>query len=259
MKRVAVITGASKGIGYGITEKFCQEGYAAAILSRGIDIFECEQKLRERQFDVKGFQCDISDGKSVYETVEKIMSQYGHIDVLVNNAGVGRMMPFEEIDVGVLDNHININIKGTWNMVQAVIPHMRSKKYGRIINLSSVTGAMVCDKGYTAYGMTKAAIVGLTKAIAVEYAEYGITCNAICPGYIETPNVRRNSALSHPDDPERTLREIAAGIPMKKLGTPRQVGAAALFLAGDETDYITGTTMVVDGGNLLPETGAVRF
>ena len=125
--------------------------------------------------------------------------------------------------------------------------------------MASVTGPMVCDKGYTAYGLTKAAIVGLTKAIAVEYAEYGITCNAICPGYILTPNVKRNSAKSHPEDPYRVIREIASGIPLKKLGTPEQIGAAALFLAARDSEYITGINLVVDGGNMLPETNAVRF
>lgn len=118
---------------------------------------------------------------------------------------------------------------------------------------------MVCDKGYTAYGMTKAALIGLTKTVAVEYAEYGITCNAICPGYIYTPNVQKGSENAHPEDPNRIIKEIESGIPMKKLGTPRQIGATAVFLASAEADYITGTTLVIDGGNMLLETNAVRF
>lgn len=259
MREIAVVTGASKGIGLGIAEEFCKAGYEVMLISRGEDVFSCEEKLKHAGYYVKAFQCDISDIKSVQKTTEDIIKEYGRIDVLVNNAGVSRMTPFEEIDEELLDYHINTNIKGTWNMIYNIIPHMRIANYGRIINMASVTGAMVCDKGYTAYGMTKAAIIGLTKTIAVEYAEYGITCNAICPGYIMTPNVERNSARSHPDDPRRVIREIELGIPVKKLGTPEQVGTAAVFLAHRKSDYITGINLVIDGGNMLPETNAVRF
>ena len=116
---------------------------------------------------------------------------------------------------------------------------------------------MVCDKGYSAYALTKAGLIGLTKAIAAEYAEYGITCNAICPGFILTPNVRRSAATTCPDDPQSVLDGIAEGIPMKKLGTPEQVGSLAAFLASDDAEYITGTSNVIDGGNLIPETNVM--
>lgn len=259
MGNIAVVTGAAKGIGYGIAEKFCEAGYEVMLLSRGEDVFTCEQEFTQKGHIVTAYQCDIADRANVHAVIEAIVAKRGKIDVLVNNAGVAQMTPFEKIEEELLDYHININIKGTWHMIREVIPHMRRENYGRIVNIASVTGPMVCDKGYTAYGMTKAALIGLTKTIAVEYAEYGITSNAICPGYILTPNVRRNSAISHPDEPDRVIREIAAGIPMKKLGTPGQIGSAAVFLASREADYITGTTLVVDGGNMLPETNAVRF
>lgn len=259
MADIAIITGAAKGIGHGIAARFCAAGYETILLGRGEGIYACGEEFALQGYNVSAYQCDIADAACVQSTVNEIMQNYGRIDVLVNNAGVGRMTPFEETTDEILDYHINTNIKGTWNMLRNVVPHMREAGYGRIINIASVTGPMVCDKGYTAYGMTKAAIVGLTKTIAVEYAAYGITCNAICPGYILTPNVERNSARSHPDDPLRVVREIAAGIPMKRLGTPEQIGAAALFLAQRDSDYITGINLVVDGGNLLPETAAVRF
>lgn len=259
MAEIAVVTGAAKGIGYGISQKFCEAGYTVILLSRGADVYDCEKQFRQNGYDVRAFQCDVSEEKQVKKCVSGIFEEFGKIEVLVNNAGIARMTPFEEIDEKLLNEHINVNIRGTWNMLQQVIPHMREAQYGRIVNIASVTGPMVCDKGYTAYGMTKAAIVGLTKTVAVEYAEYGITCNAICPGYIMTPNVERNSARSHPEDPYRVIREIAAGIPMKKLGTPEQIGAAALFLASRDSAYITGINLVVDGGNMLPETNAVRF
>lgn len=258
-KQLAIVTGAAKGIGLGIAEKLCEAGYRVMMLSRGADVFDCAGDLQRQGYPVKGYLCDVSSPGMIRQTVRQIAEEHGNIHVLINNAGVARMETFEETDDALLDYHIDINIKGTWHMTRAVIPYMRKAGYGRIINMSSVTGAMVCDKGYTAYGMSKAALIGLTKTVAVEYAEYGITCNAICPGYICTPNVKRGSENAHPEEPERIMKEISAGIPMKKLGTPGQIGAASVFLAGPEADYITGIVLVIDGGNMLPETNAVRF
>lgn len=163
MGEIAVVTGAAKGIGYGISQKFCEAGYTVILLSRGTDVYDCEKQFRQKGYDVKAFQCDVSEEKQVKECIAGILGEFGKIEVLVNNAGIARMTPFEKIDEELLNEHINVNIRGTWNMLQQVIPYMREAQYGRIINRASVTGPMVCDKGYTAYGMTKAAIVGLTK------------------------------------------------------------------------------------------------
>ena len=167
------------------------------------------------------------------------------------------MYMFEDTTDDILDAHINVNLKGTWYMTQAVIGRMRAHRYGRIINMASVTGPMVCDRGFSAYGMTKAGIVGLTKAIAVEYAQYSITCNAICPGYILTPGVEHDAEITNPLDPELPLKKLAEGVPLGRLGTIHEVGALAVFLAGKDAGYITGTTQIIDGGNLLPETNAI--
>lgn len=257
MKQTAVVTGAAKGIGLGISEKLCQAGYQVVMLSRGKDVFEQSERLNKKGYDTCGFQCDIADAEAVQNTIEKIYEKYGGVQVLVNNAGTAKLKSFEEIDEDLLDLHININLKGTWHMIRSVIPHMREQKYGRIVNISSVTGMMVCDKGYTAYGMTKAGIVGLTKTVAVEYAEYGITCNAVCPGFIVTPNVRRNAMLTNPENPDAVLEKMAQRVPAKRLGTPEDVGALVVFLSSKEAGYMTGTVNVVDGGNLLPETGVM--
>ena len=152
------------------------------MLGRGGDVLEQAKRLEEQGYEAYGVRCDITDGAAVKRMTEEIYSRWGPVQILVNNAGVAKLNGFEETTDEMLDLHINTNLKGTWRMIQAVIPYMREQRYGRIVNLSSVTGLMVCDKGYTAYGMTKAGIVGLTKTIAVEYAEYGITCNAVCPG-----------------------------------------------------------------------------
>ena len=259
MKRVVIVTGAARGIGRGIAGRFAGEGDCVLMLGRSEEVLEAAEELQRLGMDAHGMFCDISDADSVRETMENVLERYEKIDVLVNNAGVARIRPFEETDQELLDFHINTNLKGTWNMTQAVLPSMRERRFGRIINLSSVTGYLVCDRGYAAYAMTKAGIVGLTKALAVEYAPYHITCNAICPGFIRTPNVERNAAATNPADPQAVLRGIAEGVPLKRLGTPEDIGALAVFLASEEAGYITGGAHVIDGGSMLPETGVMGY
>lgn len=257
MNKVAIVTGAAMGNGYGIARKLCEKDCHVMLLDMSEKVFETAQELVKMGYSAKAYKCNITDREEINTAVDNIITQYKRIDVLVNNAGVARIRPFEDSDDELLQLHINVNIRGTWNMTQAVIPYMREQKYGRIIVISSVTGAMVCDKGYSAYALTKAALIGFTKAIASEYAQFGITCNAICPGFILTPNVRRSAATTCPEDPQSVLDGIAAGVPMKKLGTPEQVGALAVFLASNEAEYITGTSNIIDGGNMLPETNVM--
>ncbi|EOA6798638.1 SDR family oxidoreductase [Escherichia coli] len=128
-----------------------------------------------------------------------------------------------------------------------------ARKDGRIVMMSSVTGDMVADPGETAYALTKAAIVGLTKSLAVEYAQSGIRVNAICPGYVRTPMAESIARQSNPEDPESVLTEMAKAIPMRRLADPLEVGELAAFLASDESSYLTGTQNVIDGGSTLPE------
>lgn len=257
MKQTALVTGAAKGIGLGITKKLCGAGRRVIMLGHSREVLEQASRLEEEGYEVYGLLCDITDGAAVKKMAEEIYSRWGSVQILVNNAGVAKLNRFEETDDEMLDLHINTNLKGTWRMIQSLIPHMKEQRYGRIVNLSSVTGLMVCDKGYTAYGMTKAGIVGLTKTIAVEYAEYGITCNAVCPGFVLTPNVERNATVTCPNDPGSVLSKMADRVPAGRLGTPEDIGALVTFLTSQEAGYITGTVNVIDGGSLLPETGVM--
>ena len=269
--KVAVITGAASGIGYGIAKKFSEEGYRIALIGRSSSISQAERDLKEYadavgslystgysdSVSIKAYVCDITSKYIVIDTVKEIIKDFGKIDILVNNAGVAKIKAFDETEDELLDMHINTNIKGTWNMTQAVIPYMKSRKYGRIINMSSVTGPYECDAGYSAYAATKAALIGFTKAIASEYAAYGITCNAICPGFILTPNVLRSARTTNPDNPQAVIDGIAGAVPVGKLGTAEQIGSLAVFLSSDDAGYITGTANVIDGGNMIPETGVM--
>lgn len=256
--KVAVVTGAAKGIGLGIAKKFCEAGYKTIMLGRNGACRTQAKLLCDSGFLAYDFSCDITSAGDADRMVSEFFPDdfCGEI-TLVNNAGVARIAAFEETDEELLDFHINTNLKGTWNVTRAVVPVMKKNKFGRIINISSVTGPFVCDRGYAAYAMTKAGLIGLTKALAVEYAQYKITANAICPGFIRTPNVERSARTTNPDNPELVLDKIAAGVPLKRLGTPEEIGALAVFLAGSDASYITGAACVIDGGNMLPETNVM--
>jgi len=152
------------------------------------------------------------------------------------------------------DFHFNINIIGAWNCTKSVIPYMIGSGYGRIINISSVTGPRVCDSGFTAYATSKAALIGFTKSLAVEYASRNITVNAILPGYVLTPMVRKSAEESNPENPQSVIDGIASAIPMGRMGSTRELGELVAFLASDNAAYITGTENIFDGGSTLPET-----
>lgn len=209
----------------------------------------------------RGHRCtavvaDVRDPASVAAAIKR-EGKEGRIDILVNNAGVCRLGSFLDMSDEDRDFHIDINIKGVWNVTKAVLPEMIARKDGRIVMMSSVTGDMVADPGETAYALTKAAIVGLTKSLAVEYAQSGIRVNAICPGYVRTPMAESIARQSNPEDPESVLTEMAKAIPMRRLADPLEVGELAAFLASDESSYLTGTQNVIDGGSTLPETVSV--
>ena len=152
------------------------------------------------------------------------------------------------------DYHFGINIDGTWNVTHAIVPYMVKNRYGKIINLSSVTGVMVADPGEAAYATTKAALVGFTKALAREFAPYHINVNAILPGYIKTPMVQGMALDSNQEDPESVIDGISQAIPLGRLGKINELGELAAFLASEESSYITGSSIVIDGGSTLPET-----
>lgn len=254
--KVAIITGGAMGNGLGIAKVFLSYGARVAIFDyddkTGTTVEELKKEYPESQ--VVGFKLDIRDKETVTNCVDEVAKKWGHIDVLVNNAGVCRLETFEEMSDEVRDFHFDTNIKGAWNVTKAVVPHMKKNECSSIVNLSSVTGPMVADSGEVAYATTKAALVGFSKALAVELVGSNIRSNAILPGYIMTPMVENMSKLSDPANPTAVVDGIAAAIPMKRLGTIEELGELAAFLASEESSYITGHEFVIDGGSTLPET-----
>lgn len=246
--KVAVVTGGAMGNGLGIVKVFLEEGAKVAILDYSDKLQDTLDELANEH--VCGYSVDIRDNEKVQSIMERINKRFGHIDIVVNNAGVCKLETFENMDDELRDFHFDINIKGTWNVTKAALPYMES---GSIINLSSVTGPMVADSGEVAYATTKAALIGFTKGLAAELVSRNIRVNAILPGYILTPMVENMANDSH-EDPQSVIDGIASAIPMKRMGTTQELGNLAAFLASDESSYITAQGIVIDGGSTLPET-----
>lgn len=254
--KVALITGGAMGNGLGIARVFLEYGASIIILDYSTELQNTVVELQNKygQSKVIGYKVDIRDNTKVNEYINDAIEKYGHIDILVNNAGVCSLETFEKMSDELRDFHLDVNIKGTWNVTKAIIPFMKKNKESSIVNLSSVTGPMVADSGEVAYATTKAAIVGFTKALAIELVDYNIRVNAILPGYILTPMVENMSKLTNPNNPDGVIKGIADAIPMKRLGTIEELGELAAFLASSESSYITGHEFVIDGGSTLPET-----
>lgn len=255
--KVAIVTGGAMGNGLGVVKVFLNHGAKVVILDKSEKVHTTVTELQNSGYEVSGYEVDIRDKDELHKVVEEIATKYGRIDILVNNAGVAKLVPFLEMSDDVRDFHFDINIKGTWNVTKEVIPYMVKQNYGKIVNLSSVTGPMVADTGEVAYATTKAALIGFTKSLAIEYATNHITVNAILPGYIMTPMVEGIAKDTDASNPESVVKGIADGIPMGRLGTIEELGDLAAFLASDESRYITGAEFVIDGGSTLPETKSV--
>ncbi len=252
--KVAVVTGGAMGNGLGIVKVFLKYGAKVAILDYDQHLDEVIKTLKNQNYDVEGYICDIRDKDKIEGVMKEIAQKFGRIDILVNNAGVAKLEAFDKMTDEVRDFHFDINIKGTWNVTKAALSYMEK---GSIVNLSSVTGPMVADAGEVAYATTKAALLGFTKSLAMELVTRNIRVNAILPGYIMTPMVEGIAKDTDKENPESVVDGIAKGIPMKRLGTILELGELAAFLASEESSYITGEGIVIDGGSTLPETMSV--
>lgn len=255
--KIAIVTGAARGNGEGAARVMAREG-ATVVLTDALDlVHETAKSISNNGYKAVPFQMDITKPAEVNSVVQKVLEQFSKIDILVNNAGVIQLVSLVDMADEVRDKMIDINIKGTFIVTKAVLPSMLKRKYGRIINLSSVSGPLVADIGECAYAATKAAIWGFTRALAFEVVKEGITVNAVCPGMIETDMVRKMAVETNPDDPQSVIDDLARGIPMGRLGTTEELGELVAFLASDEAKYITGTPILIDGGSTLPESGVM--
>ncbi|MCI8353015.1 MAG: 3-oxoacyl-[acyl-carrier-protein] reductase [Clostridia bacterium] len=244
MNKVALITGGARGIGKSIAITLAENGYDIAINYRTENE---ELKNTKKEIEEKGVKClavkgDVSNFEACQEFIKEIIEEYGKIDVLVNNAGITKDTLLMRMKKEDFTEVIDINLVGTFNVTKNVISHMIKARSGKIINISSVVG-IAGNAGQTNYSASKAGIIGFTKSLAKEVASRGILVNAVAPGFIETG---MTDVLK-----EEIKEEISKTIPLKRIGSSKDVANLVKFLASDESSYITGQVINVDGGMLM--------
>jgi 3-oxoacyl-[acyl-carrier protein] reductase len=244
--RVAIVTGGASGIGHGIAAVLAAEGAVVVVADVDGDAAErAAETLRSSGGDALAVRCDVADRAATDMLAATTLDRLGRIDVLAANAGIYPSVALEQLSDEDWDRVMDINVKGALHAIQACLPKMREQRYGRIVLTSSITGALVGVPGLVHYGASKAALLGLMRSAALEISGDGITINAVLPGNIRTPGL---DALE-----QAVIDKVRAAIPLGRLGEPEEIGWAVRFLASEEAAYITGQTLVVDGGQVLPE------
>lgn len=241
--KVAIITGAANGIGYQAAQTFAREGAKVVIAdydeAKGV---ESEKELLNKGLEVKFVQVNVADRHSVDAMVSTVTEAFGAIDILVNNAGITRDAMLTKMTTEQFQQVIDVNLTGVFHCTQAVLPSMLEQGKGKIVSTSSVTGTYG-NVGQTNYAAAKAGIIGMTKTWAKELGRKGINVNAVVPGFTETSMVATV--------PDKVIDQMKAQVPMGRLGYPEDIANAYLFLVSDESDYVNGHVLHVDGGIMM--------
>jgi len=238
--KVALVTGAARGIGAVIAKYLASLGAKIAL----VDILETEMKAKVAEISASDgtaecFTCDVTDWDSVQRTVKDIVEKFGGLDILINNAGITRDNLVLRLTPTDWDIVLNVNLKGAFLLTKAAVRPMMKKKYGKIVNISSVIG-LFGNPAQANYASSKAGLIGLTKSVAKEFAAKGIRCNAVAPGYIETEMTTNL--------PQKAIDQFLLSTPLGYSGKPKDVATVVAFLCSSESDYITGEVIRVDGG-----------
>lgn len=230
--RVAIVTGAGRGIGRAISEK---------LVESGANVVACDINLENAENTV---QADVTDLASVESLIAKAEDKFGQVDILVNNAGIMFRTRILDISVAEWEKTMQVNLTGPFLCTKAVLPGMKERGFGRIINISSSAGRSVSTLGGVHYTSSKAGLLGLTRAVAKEVASFGITVNAICPGLIDTEMTRKTTT-------QKELQDFLDVFPINRIGTPEEVGDLVVFLCSEKASYITGASIDINGGDLM--------
>lgn len=233
--RRAVVTGAGSGIGLEIVH---------GLLARGAEVIAFDLSTASVPDGVTRRDVDISDETQIVEALSSV-AELGPIDTLFNNAGIGSTKNVIDCDVEEWDRVFNVNVRGTYLMCKHVLPGMLERGSGVIVNTASAAG-LIGLPDRAAYCASKGAVIALTKQIAVQWAAHGIRCNSVCPGTVDSPWVGR--LLDEAEDPEERRRQLVGRQPMRRLGQPAEIAAAAIYLASDAAAFVTGTDLIIDGG-----------
>jgi 3-oxoacyl-[acyl-carrier protein] reductase len=240
--KIAIITGAANGLGLEAARLFLKEGAKVALVD--YDATTGEQRAAELQTEGEAafYQVDVANQEKVVEMVSMVKERFGKIDILINNAGITKDNMLLKMSGEDFQKVMDVNVNGVFNCTQAVVPHMLENGKGKIINTSSVSG-VYGNVGQTNYAASKAAVVGMTKSWAKEFGRKNINVNAVAPGFVDTNMVATV--------PEKVIQGLLQVIPLQRLGTPGDIANAYLYLASDESDYVNGTVLHVDGGIMM--------
>ena len=241
MDKVAMITGATRGIGKQIALTLANEGYNIVLnyRTKNDELIQAKNEIESKNVKCLTVKGDVTNFEDCKQMIESAINEFGKVDVLVNNAGITKDMLLARMKEEDFKQVIDVNLVGTFNMTKNVIPYMMKARNGRIINISSVVG-IAGNAGQTNYSASKAGIIGFTKSLAKEVASRNILVNAVAPGFIET---NMTDVLK-----QEVKDEIAKNIPLKRMGTPKDVANVVKFLASEDSSYITGQVISVDGG-----------
>jgi len=242
--KVAIVTGAGQGIGREIALAFAREGAKVVVSDITEKMKEVVEEIKKMGGEAIAIKCDVSKLEDAINLANETLKNFGRIDILVNNAGIFPFKNFAEMEEKDWDKVLKVNLYGTINCSKAVVNQMINQKYGKIINISSIAGYAVGFTQLTHYSATKAGIVGFTKSLALELAPFNINVNAIAPGPIETPGTQELR--------KETYEQFKKNIPIGRWGKPIDIANLAVFLASDDSSFITGQCIIVDGGYTLP-------
>jgi len=244
--KTALVTGAGSGIGAAIAEIFAQAGAHVFATDRDPAAANATaQRIRDRGGLADSFSLDVISEAQCEEVARHVLANDGRLDILVNNAGIAHVGTAATTSGADFDRVLAVNTRGVFNVTRAFLPAMLERKHGVIVNLASIAGVIAVRDRF-AYTVSKHAVVGLTRAMALDHARDGIRVNAICPGRVETPFVVQ--ILANAPDPVALRAEMTSTQPMGRMGTPQEIAYAALYLASDEAAFVTGTTLCPDGG-----------
>jgi 2-keto-3-deoxy-L-fuconate dehydrogenase len=244
--KVTLVTGAGSGIGAAIARTFANAGAFVYVADRDAAAGQGNvESIRQAGGEAEFIDLDVADEQAALKVGGLVLAAKGRLDVLVNNAGIGHVGAAASATGEDLDRLYRVNVKGVFHLVKAFLPGMLERQAGNIINLASI-GGVVAVRDRFAYCMTKFAVVGMTKSIALDYAKAGIRCNCICPGRVETPFV--SAWLKKYPDPQKAYEEACATQAVCRMGRPEEIAAAALYLASDESAFVTGSEFIIDGG-----------
>ena len=242
--KLAVVTGAARGIGLGVARQLAAAGHRVAMLDLDLDALE---ETRNVLPDALRVRCDVADEADVARAFAALSDQYGRVDILINNAGIcpahaGGAQPVEAIDLAEWQRVLAVNLTGTFLCVRSVVPLMKARGWGRIVNFSSMGGRTRSLLSGAHYGATKAGLIGFTRVLAGQLGPFGITANCIAPGRIDTAQ----------SDDFGQLSAFLEQLPMRRLGLPEDIAGAVAYLVSDAASYVTGTVLDVNGGHFMP-------